>query len=89
MLFIIGDITEEEYSILREDIRSKINALKPVQEPDLDRAASTLENVGVLLEQAKLKELKEIFNALLDSVCLTVEKPGRWLPSRPNRSSSS
>jgi hypothetical protein len=80
---LMGDITEEEYSILREDIRSKLNALKPVQEPDLDRAASLLENVGALLEQAELKELKEVFNALLDSVYLDSGEAGPVVAIEP------
>jgi hypothetical protein len=79
----MGDITEEEYSILREDIRSKLNALKPVQKPDLDRAASLLENVGALLEQAELKELKEVFNALLDSVYLDSGEAGPVVAIEP------
>jgi hypothetical protein len=79
----MGDIIEEEYSILREDIRSKLNALKPVQEPDLDRAASLLENVGALLKQAELKELKEVFNALLDSVYLDSGEAGPVVAIEP------
>jgi DNA invertase Pin-like site-specific DNA recombinase len=69
-LYLMGDMEEDDYRTMREDLKGKISALEPMHEPDLEDAAAMLETIGSLLEHANPKELDDVFHALLNSVYL-------------------
>ena len=83
-LYLMGDMPEGEYCTLRETLRGKLSALQPMQDTDLESAAVMLETLGTLLENATLKELDDVFHALLTSVYLDGGEKGPVLlnPSR-------
>jgi hypothetical protein len=82
-LYLLGDVSREEYSNLRDEVKRKLNVLKPTQEPDLEEAARLLEDIGTLLQQATPEELKEVFNALLESVYLDSGEAGPVIAVEP------
>ncbi len=69
-LYQLGDIEREEYMNARNEIKSKLAALQPVQDPDLEQAAALLENMSELLKTATPEELEAIFHSLLKTVYL-------------------
>ena len=69
-LYLMGDMEEDDYRAMRENLKGKISALEPTQDADLEDAAVTLETIGSLLEHANPKELDDVFHALLNSVYL-------------------
>ena len=69
-LYQLGDIEEAEYHALRNDLKTKLAAMEPVQEPDVEWAAELLGNLPKLLKSATLEELQEIFRSLLKTVYL-------------------
>jgi site-specific DNA recombinase len=69
-LYQMGDIEVDVYTKRRNELRDKLTALEPVQEPDVEWAAELLSNMPQLLKAATLEELKQIFAALLKTVYL-------------------
>ncbi len=82
-LYLMGDMEEDDYRAMRENLKSKISALEPMQEPDLEEAAATLETIGSLLEHANPKELDDVFHALLNSVYLDSDDTGPVVAIEP------
>jgi hypothetical protein len=82
-LYLMGDLEEGEYRAMREDLRGKLSALQPTQDADLESAAAMLETIGSLLEHATLKELDDVFHALLTSVYLDSSEAGPVIAIEP------
>jgi site-specific DNA recombinase len=82
-LYLMGDMEEDDYRAMREDLKSKISALQPTQDADLEAAAVTLETIGSLLEHANPKELDDVFHALLTSVYLDSSDAGPVVAIEP------
>jgi hypothetical protein len=72
-LFKFGDISEQEYKQERDELRARLRALKPPEMPDLEDAARLLENIGLIWDEATLKEEKQIVHTLLEAVYLDSE----------------
>lgn len=69
-LYQLGDIERDEYMNSRNEIKAKLAALQPVQNPDLEQAAALLENMPELLKSATPEELEAVFHSLLKTVYL-------------------
>jgi site-specific DNA recombinase len=82
-LFLLGEMSEEEYFRMREELRDQLAALRPSPEPDLEVAASLLEDIGAVLQQATPKELDKLFHTLLNTVYLEHSYPGFVLAIEP------
>jgi hypothetical protein len=54
----------------RNEIKARLAALQPIQDPDLEQAAALLENMSELLKTATPEELEAIFHSLLKTVYL-------------------
>jgi hypothetical protein len=82
-LYLMGDMPEGEYCALRETLRGKLSALQPMQDTDLESAAAMLDTLGTLLGNATLKELDDVFHALLTSVYLDGGEKGPVVAIEP------
>jgi site-specific DNA recombinase len=69
-LYQLGDIERDQYMNTRNEIKVKLAALQPVQDPDVEEAAALLENMSELLKSATPEELDAIFHSLLKTVYL-------------------
>ena len=69
-LYRLGDIEEAEYVRERADLRGQIEAWQPVLQPELEQAATALENIGELLQRVTLEEMEQLFHSLLTTVYL-------------------
>jgi site-specific DNA recombinase len=73
-LFVLGDLTEREYTIDRDRLEAQLAALVPPVMPDLKQAAELLQNIGVIVDAATAEELREAMQILLEAVYLDAEK---------------
>lgn len=67
-LFVAGDLSDDEYSVEKRRIELQLDALQPVEHPDMDKAAALLENVGALWNQATDDEKLNLARSLLTKV---------------------
>jgi hypothetical protein len=82
-LFLLAEMSEEEYFRMREELRDQLAALKPSPEPDLEAAATLLDDIGAVLQQATPKKLDKLFHTLLTTVYLEHSHPGFVLAIEP------
>lgn len=82
-LYKLGDIEEVAYMNERSDLLNQLEALQPAAIPELEAAATVLEQVGSLLQHATPQELKVIFHSLLTTVYLHAEHPGYVVAIEP------
>jgi site-specific DNA recombinase len=75
-LYKLGDIEQDEYITERADIHNKLEALKPSQVPEMEEAATALEQIGALLKRANPEELDILFHSMLTTVYLHDDYPG-------------
>jgi site-specific DNA recombinase len=73
-LFVLGDLTEREYTVERNRLEAQLAALIPPLMPDLEQAAELLQNIGPILEAATSEERREFMQILLEAVYLDAEK---------------
>jgi len=72
-LFVLGDITEEEYKSRRQELKRQLDALTPPAMPDLEQAAQLLDNIGNIWQRANDDERHKLLHAMLEAVYLDSE----------------
>jgi hypothetical protein len=82
-LYKWGEIERQEYLSERDALKTRLAALRPHREPDLEEAAKLLENIGELLQQATLEELDKVFHALFERVYIDRDHPGHIYAIEP------
>jgi hypothetical protein len=82
-LYLLNELTEKEFSNLREELRSEIKAVEPKKQPDLEMAVQSLQSIHLLSTDPDPDWLKKLFVALLDTVYLEVRYPGQVVAIRP------
>jgi site-specific DNA recombinase len=82
-LYKWGEIERDEYLSERETLKTRLTALRPSKEPDLEEAVKLLENIGELLKQATLGELDKVFHALFERVYIDRNHPGHIYAIEP------
>lgn len=75
-LYKLGDIERDEYVSERADIHNKLEVLKPPLIPEIEAVAASLDQIGLLLKQAKPEELEVLFHSMLTTVYLHHDYPG-------------
>jgi site-specific DNA recombinase len=82
-LFVLGDLEEDVYVKKRDEMKAELKALTPVEMPDLECAASILQDLGTIWAQANLKERRQIVHTLLKAVYLDSGDRGPVLAIEP------
>jgi hypothetical protein len=82
-LFVFGDITDLEYKAERDQLQTKLAALKPLRLPDLEEAGRLLEDFGVIWDAATERERKQILQTLLNVVYLDSGERGPVVAIEP------
>jgi hypothetical protein len=82
-LYELGDMSEEEYFGLRNDMKRKLAALQPVQDPDLETAATLINNLPTILKGPSLKVLHRLFVLLFKTVYVDDKKRGAVVAVEP------
>ena len=82
-LYLWDEMSEEEYFRMRETLHDQVAALKPPPEPDLEAAATLLDDIGAILQLATPRELEKLFHTLLTTVYLEHDYDGFVLAIEP------
>ena len=67
-LYIAGDLDEEAWLKEKNRIQQSLNALQPIEFPDMERAAQLLSTIGVLWTNANDTERLNLAKALLEKI---------------------